>query len=441
MTRAYKHLDEAFEGALGVLRRWLQTVDMNARAVLSGDLFGRLRVIVWSQAVDHEALEASLGTSLEAEAGSWWSGDLWMAESGEAEASLHAMAWAEARPDEELPDRLRLLERHRNRGAWFIETRAPLWRARGDVEPEGPPIIVFYSFKGGLGRSTALASFAIQRARLGERVAVVDFDLDAPGVGVLLAADDKGTISPWGVVDYLLEQPAAGPLSDYYHPCRRPDVVGEGELLVFPAGRLNEKYSGKLARIDFEPSRGDAVVHGVQQLVSAIQRDLAPDWILLDARTGLSESAGALLSGLGHLHVLFGTTSEQSWLGLRVAIERLGPRGEKRDLPQADCVLVQALVPAPADAAKLARASFETRAFDEFSDRYYADSSADDDRFWDLRDLDTEDAPHVPVPISYHPSLSHFPDVSAVAELLATNPEHVRLAERVTSRFEVSEDE
>ena len=38
---------------------------------------------------------------------------------------------------------------------------------------------------GGVGRSTALAAFAIQRARLGERVAVVDLDLDAPGIGAL----------------------------------------------------------------------------------------------------------------------------------------------------------------------------------------------------------------------------------------------------------------
>jgi MinD-like ATPase involved in chromosome partitioning or flagellar assembly len=110
------------------------------------------------------------------------------------------------------------------------------WHAVG--ENAGPPIVVFYSFKGGVGRTTSLASFAIQRARLGERVAVIDLDLDAPGVGTLLAADEKGTAAQWGVVDYLLERPVSEvDIRDYYHACRRQGVTGEGEILVIPAAR------------------------------------------------------------------------------------------------------------------------------------------------------------------------------------------------------------
>ena len=50
---------------------------------------------------------------------------------------------------------------------------------------KNPPIVVFYSFKGGVGRSTAVAAFAINRSRAGERVVVIDADLDAPGVDEL----------------------------------------------------------------------------------------------------------------------------------------------------------------------------------------------------------------------------------------------------------------
>ncbi|RMH27272.1 MAG: ParA family protein, partial [Planctomycetota bacterium] len=80
---------------------------------------------------------------------------------------------------------------------------SPPWKLpESGYSTEEQPIVVFYSFKGGVGRSTALAAFAIQRARAGERIAVIDADLDAPGLGHLLSAPEVGT-AQWGVADYL----------------------------------------------------------------------------------------------------------------------------------------------------------------------------------------------------------------------------------------------
>ena len=42
-------------------------------------------------------------------------------------------------------------------------------------------IVTFYSWKGGVGRTMALANTAVQLARKGNRVLVVDWDLEAPG--------------------------------------------------------------------------------------------------------------------------------------------------------------------------------------------------------------------------------------------------------------------
>jgi len=436
---SYKHMDEAWTDATKAMRDWLGEHDAVTRAVLTVDIYGRIRVILWGATEKIEDVGGDLRNTLKAEADGWWSGDVWLA--GPEEGSpVHAMAWEEGIPDAEQPDRLRLLERHRNRGAWFTDLQDPVWSPRGAENAEGPPVVVFYSFKGGLGRSTALAAFAIQRARLGERVAVLDFDLDAPGVGVLLAADADGRTSSWGTLDFLLERQHLGDLSDYYHPCRRQEVVGEGELLVFPAGNLDSTYSAKLARVDLEPTQG-AETNPIASMLRAIRDELQPDWILLDARTGLSEPAGALLSGVAHLHVLFGTPSEQSWQGLRIVVERLGARRLARGLPQGDCLLVQAMVPADAETAKAAKAIFEQRARDEFSDSehgYYAEEADD---AWDLSDLDAADAPHLPIPITYDLRLAHFGDVADVADLLAENPEYCELGERITARFEEAEDD
>jgi cellulose biosynthesis protein BcsQ len=43
-------------------------------------------------------------------------------------------------------------------------------------------VITFYSWKGGVGRTMALANTAVQLARKGNRVLMVDWDLEAPGL-------------------------------------------------------------------------------------------------------------------------------------------------------------------------------------------------------------------------------------------------------------------
>ena len=43
-------------------------------------------------------------------------------------------------------------------------------------------ITTFYSYKGGMGRTIALANVAVLLAQRGHRVLVVDWDLEAPGI-------------------------------------------------------------------------------------------------------------------------------------------------------------------------------------------------------------------------------------------------------------------
>ncbi|MBI4602614.1 MAG: hypothetical protein HY721_11705 [Planctomycetes bacterium] len=440
-----KHLDEARRAALAALSTLLEKDKRLERCLLIDDLFGRLRVVVWPgprEAPSPPALRQTVSDLLRQAAEPYWSGEVWIAGEGtETDRMVYESAWAEGHP-EGAEARLRVTERHRNRGGWFKKLSEARWKAPGLDAGEGPPIVAFYSFKGGVGRSTALASFAIQRARKGERVVAVDLDLDAPGVGHLLAADEKGTTAPWGVVDYLLERPR-GPvdLRDYYHACRRSQVTGPGEILVVPAGRMDPEYLGKLARVDFEPpsrpegSPGEA--EPVVQLLSDLRLELKPNWILLDARAGLADPAGMVLGGLAHLYVLFATASEQSWQGLRLVLERLGADRVRDEEPQIECLLVQAMVPENAEVAARARAAFSERARDEFAEHYFAEDPDDreEDRLWYVRDLDDQDAPHFPAVISYQPRLAHFRSLDDVADALASLPEYRVVAERIAGRF------
>lgn len=90
----------------------------------------------------------------------------------------------------------------------------------------------------------------------------------------------------------------------------------------------------------------------------------------------------------------------------------------------------------------MARRAFLARAEREFTDRYYAEGATegeDTDAFWTTRDMDSLDAPHVAVPISYDARLADFGDIAEVAELLSSGP-HVGLTERIEGRFSPEPD-
>src|SRR4051794_22834765 len=69
-------------------------------------------------------------------------------------------------------------------------------------------IITFYSYKGGVGRSSALANTAVLLARWGFRTLIVDWDLEAPGLEVFYKdfIDVRSVSSKGGVVDLLANQ-------------------------------------------------------------------------------------------------------------------------------------------------------------------------------------------------------------------------------------------
>lgn len=424
----FLHFDEAKPAAEAALRTWLATTPaVEKRALLVVDLFGTLRLALWSC---DEAESEALSPRLEEAAGAWWSCEILRLESADdITRSLYEGSWKEAHRDPEEP-RLAVLDRHRSRTGWFVDLEHPIW----EIDDEAPPVVVFYSFKGGLGRSTILASFAIQRAREGERVCVLDLDLDSPGVGGLLAADAAGLTAQWGVVDFLIEQHAGEtPLGDYYHRCDR--VAGPGEITVFPAGQVNDVYPDKLARVDLEDV---TPVHegGLTTLLRRVREELKPQWILLDARTGISEPAGQLLSGLAHLHVLLGTTQDQSWQGINRVLDRLGAARVADGRAQAEVVLVQSLVPA-GEAGQAARNAFLARAEQELTDRYYAEAPGDEseaDSTWSIGDMDSLDAPHVAIPVEYDSQLASFGDIDDVADLLCRGA-YSAVAERIQGRF------
>ena len=413
-----QHLDQAHDHAASTLVEFLRDKPTGWRILLVKDVSARLRVILWAPEKEWESVGAAIDKKLSEAAAAYWSGSVIRGrKSNHPDGMWQADAWKGSKSHEGT-DRFRIVERHLSQTGWFNAPTRPPWRISAR---DAPAIALFYSFKGGSGRSTALAAAALHLAAAGERVAVLDADLDAPGVGSLLAGR-AGAASPWGIVDYLLERRIGGDehaldIEDYHHRHAADLVGGAEEIFVFPAGAFNDRYLDKLARIDYgEPPGGSA--HPFLSLLEQIRRDLAPRWILIDARAGLGEVSGFLTGGLCHFHVLLGTLSDASWRGLELILDRIGGSRVHAGRPQAECLLAASMVPRSDE--RLFQASverFTDRARDAFSERYYAEPAADpSDEFWTLDDVESTDAPHVPVVLPYDERLATFRDLSEVAE-------------------------
>ena len=433
------HIDDAHDRAETILKELLSDKSRSWRILLIKDLFARLRVILWCPNAHWKAASEEIDQGLRGEASAYWSRDVLRGcgRNEPPDGEWQDEAWQQGVAVAGT-DGLRVMERQRTKEGWFEAPATPPWGA----EKGSPTIASFYSFKGGVGRSTALAATALHLAAAGERVVVLDVDLDAPGVGFLLSAHD-GATAPWGIVDYLVEQPLlagndALDLSDYFHRCPPSLFSGTGEIMVFPAGTTDGRYVGKLARLDYATHhRGET--HPFVLLLEQIRQELGPDWILIDARAGLANVSGFVMGGLCHVHVVVGTLAEASWRGLAMILERLGADRVRAQRPQAECVLVAAMVPRSQERQYQESVTwFTDRAQDVFSARYYA-VPEQGDQFWTVDDVESSDAPHVPVPLSYDERLVLFRELDEVAkDVLLEGEPYRRLAERVrTSRARV----
>ncbi|MEI5520496.1 FxSxx-COOH system tetratricopeptide repeat protein [Streptomyces brasiliscabiei] len=172
-------------------------------------------------------------------------------------------------------------------------------------------IITFYSYKGGTGRTMALANAAWILAANGKRVLAVDWDLEAPGLDRFFQPflDPSVLASTTGVIDMITEYcwaaTTGGPRSGPWHRdyarvephavSLGPERLGlsfpEGGSLDFlSAGRRNREYSAAVSSFEWDNFYERL---GGGQFLDELRADMKAsyDYILIDSRTGLSDSA------------------------------------------------------------------------------------------------------------------------------------------------------
>jgi MinD-like ATPase involved in chromosome partitioning or flagellar assembly len=178
-------------------------------------------------------------------------------------------------------------------------------------------VITFYSFKGGVGRTLALVNVAAELVRMGRRVLVVDFDLEAPGLETFERLRPAQPRS--GVVEYVKE---------YLHTQQSPDVreyvyavgaVGRrnGQWWVMPAGRRDANYQADLANLDWKHLYRQCQGYWFfEDTKKQWEEAFQPDYVLIDSRTGHTDLEGICTRQLPDSVVLMFTPNEQNLVGL-----------------------------------------------------------------------------------------------------------------------------
>jgi photosystem II stability/assembly factor-like uncharacterized protein/Mrp family chromosome partitioning ATPase len=209
-----------------------------------------------------------------------------------------------------------------------------------DSKPKRKPpkgrVITFYSYKGGTGRSMAVANVAWLLAMNGERVLVVDWDLEAPGIHRYFhpLLDDKELLETEGMLDFVEKlamraAAASEPLGE-----KEVDILEYVKVLQWPgnfpvswekfgpnagidlliAGRQGPLYGKRLNAFSFvdfyEKLGGRRFLKMAREQMRSIY-----DYVLIDSRTGVSDTSGICTVEMPDTLVVCFTLNDQSIIG------------------------------------------------------------------------------------------------------------------------------
>ncbi len=203
-------------------------------------------------------------------------------------------------------------------------------------------IFTFYSFKGGVGRSMAMAGVAHLLARRGLRVLAIDFDLEAPGLERYFFDGERsravraqpGLIDLVGAYRQALTSEAAFAQGDFKRwqkfclTAIHTTGVGRGAVDLMTAGRREpasalRDYALAVRSFDwqdfFSNWKGDLFFDWLRrQLVDAHD---GYDVVLVDSRTGVTEMGGVCTYQLADAVVLLCAPNYQNLDGTRQVVD------------------------------------------------------------------------------------------------------------------------
>jgi cellulose biosynthesis protein BcsQ len=178
-------------------------------------------------------------------------------------------------------------------------------------------VLTFYSYKGGVGRSMALANVAVLLASNGHKILVVDWDLEAPGIEQYFRGhiDERKERKEHrhGVVDLMQARGRDSELD--WRKCITRAVVRGSEIHILGAGQRSPAYANALASLSWKDLFAN---HDLGRYLEQLRTEwsAAYDFVLVDSRTGITDIGGICTIHLPDIVIALFTSNEQSLAGV-----------------------------------------------------------------------------------------------------------------------------
>jgi MinD-like ATPase involved in chromosome partitioning or flagellar assembly len=169
-------------------------------------------------------------------------------------------------------------------------------------------IVSIHSFRGGTGKSNTTANVATAIAMLGHRVAVIDSDIQSPGIHVPFGVENdtlKFTLN-----DYLWDNCAIAECA--YEVSSAAVKQGNGTIYLIPSS----SKAGDITRVLKEGYDVRLLRNGLRDLV----KDLNLDFVFVDTHPGLNEET--LLSiAISNILIVILRPDRQDFQGTAVTLD------------------------------------------------------------------------------------------------------------------------
>lgn len=170
-------------------------------------------------------------------------------------------------------------------------------------------IISIHSYRGGTGKSNTTANLGAIIARYGNRVAIVDTDIQSPGIHVLFGFSEENIER--SLNDYLWGRCAIAETA-YDVSSLLPKKAENSQLYLIPSS----VKAGEIARVLREGYDVGLLNDGFQELIEELQLD----YLLIDTHPGLNEET--LLSiTISDILLLILRPDQQDFQGTAVTID------------------------------------------------------------------------------------------------------------------------